>query len=362
MGIKVALVGMDSLTVPKWVVEELARNDINLVASECRTVSEVMDIAAAADVVWVLGGNPVLHQVDLSQLPRCRAILRTGAGTDNIPEGQALDAGILVATTPGAGTSAVAEHVVALILDQLRQVTAQDRLVRRGFWNRDAAYPRWRLEGEVLGLIGCGRIPRALIRKLQGFDMSIMVFDPYVEDRVLLDLGVTRATLHTVLRSARVVSLHCPLSQETFHLIGESELRMMRPDAILINVARGSVVDELALIRALKEGWIASAGLDVFETEPLASASELIKLTNTVLTPHIAGYSDDFIEESWRLSVEALIDLALGRLPEWYLAPDGRSQRTVWRPKGDRARFGLAESGADGHQSGTTGVSGDMCV
>jgi D-3-phosphoglycerate dehydrogenase / 2-oxoglutarate reductase len=362
MGIKVALVGMDHLVVPRWVDDELARNDVSLVAKECRTASEVIDIAADADVVWVLGGNPVLHKVDLYELPRCRAILRTGAGTDNIPEGRALEAGILIATTPSAGTSAVAEHVVALILDQLRQVTAQDHLIRRGTWDRDAAYPRWRLEGQVLGLIGCGRIARALIRKLQGFELSIMAFDPYVDDRVLLDLGVTPATLHAVLRSARVVSLHCPLSQETFHLIGESELRLMRPDAILINVARGSVVDEVALIRALKEGWITSAGLDVFATEPLGSASELLNLPNTVLTPHIGGYSDDFVEESWRLSVEVLIDLSLGQVPASYVAPNDGSQRALWRPKTDGARFGLAVSGSDGHQSGTAGMSGDMCV
>jgi D-3-phosphoglycerate dehydrogenase / 2-oxoglutarate reductase len=331
--VKVALVAMDDQAVPAWVESELAGNDVKLVALECQSASSVLDVAADADIVWVLGGNPVLHQVSLDDLPRCRAILRTGAGTDNIPERRALDAGILIVTTPSAGTSAVAEHALALILDQLRQLTAHDRLVRRGIWDREEAYPRWRLEGQVLGLVGCGRTARALARKLRGFEVSIIAFDPHVDDRSMIDLGVTPASLDTVLRSARVISLHCPLTPETFHIIGERELHLMRPDAILVNIARGPLIDELALTRALREGWIASAGLDVFEAEPISSESPLLALPNTVLTPHIGGYSADFFEESWRLSVEALVELALGHLPDSYVAPDGGSHRADWLPK-----------------------------
>jgi D-3-phosphoglycerate dehydrogenase / 2-oxoglutarate reductase len=312
---KVALVALDGQTVPGWVAADLAIKGIDLVVHECLTDEDLARWAADADVVWVFGGSRVLTARNLGLLARCGAIVRTGSGTDNVPVEAATQAGIVVANTPEALTEAVSDHAIALLFALLRQVAVQDRAVRGGTWDRGRAWPRWPLRGRTLGLVGFGRIAQALVRKLSGFEMTALAYDPLVTADVLAQHGARAADLDQVLAQSDVVSLHCPLTPETHHLIDERALRRMKPAAVLINTARGPVVDERALVRALAEGWIAAAGLDVFEHEPLDPASPLVRLDNVVLTPHIAGYSSEYLESSWRLSVDTVVALAEGRRP-----------------------------------------------
>lgn len=312
-----ALVAMDGQAIPPWVAQELADNGITLVSGECSTGADLIKLAADADVVWVFGGSTVLTADCLPSLPKCLAILRTGNGTDNIPLAAATAAGIVVAITPQAGGDAVADHTLALILAVLRQVTSQDRLVRAGVWDRDRAWPRAQLRGETLGLIGFGSIARAIARRIVGFDLSILAYDPFVLQDVFERHGVAQRSLDGVMSSSRIVSLHCPLTEDTYHLIGRRELRLMRPDAILVNTARGAVVDEEALYHALSERWISGAGLDVMESEPPDPENPILTLENVIVTPHIAAYSDAFWPESWRQSVEAIVNLAQGRWPDF---------------------------------------------
>lgn len=145
--------------------------------------------------------------------------------------------------------------------------------------------------------------------------MKILVHDPYVGDETLKALGATASTLPELLTGSDYVSLHCPLTPQTRHLIGERELRQMKPTAILLNTARGPVIDEVALVRALCEGWIGGAGLDVFENEPPAPDNPLLGLDNVVLTPHIGGYSVNGVESKWRLSVETVLAFARRQPP-----------------------------------------------
>lgn len=319
---KAALVALDGDTVPDWVVLRLAENDVGLVVRDCRTSAELVEVAGDADLVWIFGGGTIVSADTLPELRRCQAILRTGTGTDNVPVAEATAAGIVVATTPGAGTDAVADHAAALIMAVLRQIAVQDRLVRSGVWDRDRAWPHWRLQDQSLGLIGFGAIARRLAAKVRGFDVSIVACDPFVDDTDFPRFGARRGSLDEVLSTAKIVSLHCPLSVETYHLIGEAELRAMRSDAILINTARGPLVDESALFSALTQGWISGAGLDVLEHEPARPDNPLLSLDNVVITPHIAGYSDSFYEDSWKLSVETVIDIARGRWPRSYVNRD----------------------------------------
>ncbi len=311
-----ALVAMDGLVVPDWAVQELSESGIDLVAAECSGPDEVVELARDADVVWVFGGSRAVTAECLPLLTRCSAILRTGSGADNIPLAEATAAGIVVATTPEAGSQSVAEHAVALMLAAARQIATHDRLVREGTWDRDAAWPRGPLRGQVVGLVGFGLIARALARTLRGFEVSCIAYDPFVGDEAFAAHHVQRRTLAEVLTDSRVVSLHVPLTDQTHHLIGEAELRSMRSDAILVNTGRGSLVNEPALCRALSEGWISAAGLDVLEREPMERANPLLTLDNVIITPHIAALSDTYTEESWRLSVETLVDLAQGRWPD----------------------------------------------
>lgn len=346
---KVALVALDGQFVPDWATRQLAGNDIDLVINECTTTAELVALAGDADVVWIFGGSTIVTADSLPDLPRCLAILRTGTGTDNVPLNEATAAGIVVAITPEAGGDAVAEHTVALILAILRQVAVQDRLVRGGVWDRYRAWPRWQLRNHTLGVVGFGSIARSLVHKLQGFEMSVVAYDPFVGPEVFAQYGVRQASLLQVMEMADVVSLHCPLTPETFHLIGERELRAMRSDSILVNTARGPLVDEAALCRALTEGWIGGAGIDVLETEPTDPANPLLRLDNVIITPHIAGYSDTFLAESWRLSVETVIDLSQGRWPKVWANRDVVPRRPLSTPLNGTASprdpVGLSDSG-----------------
>ena len=318
---KVAMVHMDPEELPEWVPETMASHNIEFVFEECETHAQLVSCAGDADVVWIFGGSHIVTADNVADLQRCGALIRTGSGTDNIPIEAATAHGIIVANTPEAFNDGVSDHTIGLLLAVVRQIALQDRNVRAGTWDRYAGFPGWHLQGQTLGLIGFGHIARLVTRKLSGFEMTVLAHDPFVSAELMADHGVQAASMEEVLSGSDFVSLHCPLLDTTHKLIGERELRLMKPRAILINTSRGPVVDEAALFRALTEGWIAAAGLDVLVQEPPESDNPLFSLDNVVLTPHIAGYSDESLDNSWRLSVETVLDLAQGRWPRSYVNP-----------------------------------------
>ena len=184
-------------------------------------------------------------------------------------------------------------------------------------WDRDRAWPDWHLAGQTLGLIGFGRIARLVARKASALDLKTIACDPAVDKPVMAEQGVEKVGRDELLDRSDFVSVHVPLLETSRHLIGERELRRMRPRAVLINTSRGAVIDQQALVRALTQGWIAAAGLDVLETEPPEPNDPLLFLDNVVLTPHIAGYSDIFRDAFWAHSVKTLIALAENGRPIW---------------------------------------------
>ena len=319
---KVALVALDGHEVPKSVYEQFERAGVQLVVKSCSTRQELAKYAGDADVVWLFGGGHVVTAENLAVLPRCGAIIRTGSGTDNVPVDAATRLGIVVANTPDALTDAVSDHTIALLFAVVRQVAVQDRAVRGGTWDRYLAWPNQRVRGKTLGLVAFGRIAQMVAQKMKGFEPRLLAYDPYVSPQTLARHGARAATLDELLEQSDFVSLHCPLSKETTRLIGERQLRRMKPTAVLINTARGPIVDEAALARALTEGWIAGAGLDVLEKEPPDPANPLLRLNNVVITPHIAAYSDEYVDASWQFSTEAALDLARGRWPRSYVNRD----------------------------------------
>lgn len=312
---KVALISLDGQSLPNAVVQELAHAGIDLSVSECANRADLAAHASDADVVWLFGGSRVLHDGNLAALDRCWAILRTGSGTDNVPVDEATARGILVANTPAAFSDGVSDHVIGLLFAVVRRLAALDRSMRAGRWEQATAVPLNSVEGRTLGLVGFGHVGQLLVRKLRGFEMRVLAHDPYARPETLAAHGVESADLARVFSESDFVSLHCPLTPETHHLVGEEQLRLMKPSAILINTARGPVVDEPALIRALREGRLAAAGLDVFESEPPAADNPLLKMDNVVVTPHGAGYSVNGVELRWRHSIAALAALAARRWP-----------------------------------------------
>jgi len=323
---EVALVGLDSQAVPDSVVSGLAEQAINLVVHECGNRKELAEWAGDADIVWVFGSSRCLHgqmsPEELSILPKCGAIIRTGSGTDNVPVKAATKLGIVVANTPDALNDAVSDHAIGLLFAVIRQIALQDRNVRNGIWDRTRGYPNWHLTGQTLGLVGFGRIARTVVKKLAGFQMTNLAYDPFVLPEVFAKHSARSVSLDELFRRSDFVSIHCPLTQETRHLIGKAEFEKMKREAILINTSRGPVIDESALIAALKSGQIAGTGLDVLETEPPDFDNPLLEFDQVVMTPHLGGYSDQYLPNCWRLSMETAIDLRKGKWPRSCVNPE----------------------------------------
>jgi D-3-phosphoglycerate dehydrogenase len=301
------------------VTHEFTEQDIDFVVQECTTREMLEAVAGDADVVWVFGSHNCIYPENFDVIPACGAIIRTGSGTDNIPVQEATRRGIIVANTPEATTDGVSDHAIALLLAVIRQVAVQDRAVRQGKWDRNFARPNQHLTGQTLGLVGFGRIPQAVNRKLRGYELQVLAYDPYVISERMAEQNVRAVSLDELLAESDFVSVHTPLGEETYHLIDEHALRRMKPRAIVINTSRGPVIDEHALVRALTEGWIAAAGLDVLEQEPPDPANPLFQLDNVVITPHIAAYTDEQLKLSWELSVESAIAMANGKWPRSYV-------------------------------------------
>lgn len=260
----------------------------------------------------IVSTDPFTAEV-LAEAPELRVIARVGVGFDSIDIAAASACGVYVATAPGGNERVVADHTVGLMLALLRRIPELDRDMRNGGWNRTGRYLPRELSGLTVGLVGYGTIGRFIAERLRGFDVELLVHDPA--------LGDDSTPLESLLGASHVVSLHCPLLPSTHHLIDAVALAHMRPDAILVNAARGPIVDEAALVEALRSGVIAGAALDVYETEPPRD-SPLFALDNVVVSPHNAGMSEASVETMLRVATRAVIDGAAGRAPAHLVNPD----------------------------------------
>lgn len=323
---KIALVALNEQRVPAFVTETLERENITLVVRECVTRHDLAACASDADIVWSFGDCVALTAENLEVLVKCGALIRSGSGVDKIPVDAATALGIPVINTPAAVADAVSDHAIALLFAVVRQVAARDREIRAGVWHRNLPALRWHLTRQTLGLIGFGNIAQNVARKLSGFEMQLLVFDPYANAEALGVYNARSVDLDTLLSESDFVSIHCALTPETHHLVGTRQFERMKTNAVLINTARGPIVDELALYQALRNGRIAGAGLDVFDPEPPAMDNPLLQLPTVIATPHIGGYSDNSLEIAWRMSLEAALDLTHGQMPRSVVNRDVKSR------------------------------------
>jgi len=280
-----------------------------------------------ADVVLV-SAAPITRRV-MESLPRCRGVVRYGVGVDNVDVAAATDLGIVVAHVLDFCTEEVANHALLFLLAWAKKLLPLDRRLRDGRWGAfpPAEFPT--IYGQTLGIVGLGEIGRSLAGKARALGMEVIACDPYVKEGGG-PLPARLVALEDLLRQSDYVSLNLPLTQETFHLIGERELALMKPTSVLINTARGPVVDEAALVSALRERRIAGAGLDVFEVEPLPASSPLLELDNVILTPHTAGISEKSARKVRTEVGKAAADLLAGRWPR-YVANRGVKPRVPLR-------------------------------
>jgi len=295
--------------LPPWVAPAAAAAGLQLTVHRCETPEELLEHGAEAAILWTVGANTCLTAELLPHLPRCRALLRSGSGLDDLPVAAARARGLIVANTPEAIAETVAEHTVGLLLALVRQVPRFDRSVRDGFWASGPDPGLRHLTGQTLGLVGFGLIARHVVRLLQGFRLRVLAFDPRVPADVLAAHGAEHVSFDTLLRTSDIVSLHCPLTPETRGLIGTEALAAMKHGALLVNTSRGGVVDEAALLEALPTGRPAGAALDVLEQEPPPADHPLLALPQVILSPHLAAFSDLFEERFWRASLAKLGEL-----------------------------------------------------
>jgi D-3-phosphoglycerate dehydrogenase len=256
---------------------------------------------------------------------RCQGLVSFGHGFDHLDVDAATANGVILANTASFGTEEVSNHALMLLLACARKLVLHDRLVRRGAWTRKHLAPMGHIAGQVLGLIGLGHIGRALVRKARALGLRVIAYDPYVSSWDAKEYGVEMApSVDEVCRQADYVSLHVPLGPATRHLISRRQLELMKPTAYLINCARGGVVDEAALVEALRGGRIAGAGLDVFEQEPPRPDNPLLLLENVTLTNHYASYSEAAWERAETQLGEEAVRIATGMWPMSLINPGVR--------------------------------------
>lgn len=275
---------------------ELAGVGARLEVWNLKTEKEAEEALEHADGILV-NLFPLTARV-ISALAKCRVICRYGVGVDNVDVEAATRKGIWVARVPDYCVEEVSDHALALLLGCARRLAYKDRKIREGLWNLHGNLPCHRMAGGTLGIVGFGRIGRRLCGKVAGLGLArVLVCDPYVDASIVEGAGGVRVDLDTLARESDYISLHVPLTEETRGMIGERELAMMKRTAILVNTARGQVLDERAAAAALKEGRVAGAGLDVFESEPLPAASPLRECDTVIVSDHAAWYSEESIVE-----------------------------------------------------------------
>ena len=290
--------------------------------------------ARDADAVYAKGMRFTKKVIE--GLEKCRLIALASVGVDSVDVAAATARGIPVTNCPHTFIEEVAEHAMALLLAGHRRVVEQDRMVREGRWNegRPALLKIPRVMGLTLGFIAFGHVARAVAMRAKPFGLRMMAYDPYIEELVMVEHGVIPASFEEVLRESDFVSMHAPATPEAEGMFTEKHFRMMKPSAIFINTGRGPTVQEAGLIKALEEGWIAHAALDVLEQEPPGDNNPLLKMRNVTLSPHNASASSRFDPARKRHAGRELALVLSGRWPMSCVNPAVlmRSDLRRWQP------------------------------
>jgi D-3-phosphoglycerate dehydrogenase len=288
-------------------VEMLTSAGIHVDSKPAITAEELERSVASYNILLVRGRTKVTARVIELGSPNLKIVGRAGVGLDNIDLEAAARHGVKVLNTPEAPTNAVAELVIGMMICLARNIPAADRVVRSGGWPKHAGMGL-ELAGKTLGVVGFGRIGRRVAEIAHAIGMTVQAYDIIeIPTQVLEKTRTKLVDLETILKTSDFITLHVPLTKETYHMLDASKLRMIRPTSYLINVSRGAVVDEEALYDALAQGWIAGAGLDVFEHEP-PTGSKLLSLDNVVLTPHIGAQTREAQEAAATMLAGKILD------------------------------------------------------
>lgn len=277
---------------------------------------EVAETCADADGI-IVNLAPINSKV-IAALKKCRVISRYGVGYDNVAVAEATARKIWVANVSDYCAEDVSDQAFALFLSCVRKVALRDRQLRAGIWKTQADGPQWRIKGKTFVFFGFGQIARIFYRKLSGFQLGcVLVFDPFLDEAAVRSAGAEKVDWETALREGDFFSIHMPLNDKTRGLFNEEVFKKMKKTAIVINTSRGPIIDERALHKALAERWINSAGLDVFETEPIKPDNPLLKLDNITVSGHSGWYTEEAQSELKRKAAENVRDVLSGGKPKY---------------------------------------------
>lgn len=302
--------------IERAIVEDAG---LRLIAAQCKTEDDVIEAARDADAVIAQYATVGARAIDA--FTRCRVIARYGTGVDIVDVGAATRRGILVTNVPNDWCqNEVADHAMALLLAAARKICTYDRETRAGVWRWQSGQPIHRMQGHTLGLLSFGAIAQAVAARATAFGMRVTAHDPYMSPGDVAAHGASPVSFDDLIENADYLVIQAPLTEETYHRIGEPELRRMKPTLILVNTARGPIINDDALYRALEEGWIAGAGLDDIEEEPAKQrdwkpANPLFGLDNVVITPHAAYYSEESIRTVRDFAAHEAVRVLAGQPP-----------------------------------------------
>ncbi|MFH0871490.1 MAG: C-terminal binding protein [bacterium] len=279
-------------------------------------------IAAAKDADVVLNILPKVQRRAIESFERCKLITRMGIGYDEVDVEAATEKGIMVCNVADYCQDEVSDHALTLLLCAVRKVKTFDENMRKGKWGFRHVRPIHEIRGKTLGLVAFGKIPRCLAPKAQGLGLKVIAYDPYLYDDIFAKWDVERRLdLDVLMAESDFVSIHAPFSRETKGMIGEAEFRQMKPTAYFVNTSRGPVVNEEALLKALHEGWIAGAALDVMVEEPLPTTSPLMQAPNLILTPHASWYTERAVGAVVQNAMADVVRALQGKRPKNLVNP-----------------------------------------
>jgi D-3-phosphoglycerate dehydrogenase / 2-oxoglutarate reductase len=315
------LVGVSDSVFPNL---DPAREVLSRIGAELRLAKEptpesILGVARDADALLATYAKITAEMIP--QMKRCRIISRFGIGVDNVDVAAATQAGIVVTKVPDYCIDEVSDHTLALLLALVRKIPSSNARTHAGRWEMQAVVPIHRLRGSILGLVGFGRIPQLVAPKAQAFGIKVVAYDPYIAEEVFTRAQVEKVEFAELLGRSDYISIHSPLVPETRHLFNADVFRQMKATAYLVNTARGPIVDEEALAKALDAKQLAGAGLDVLSEEP-PSGSPLFGRDNVILTPHTSFYS-----------VESLVDLQVKAAQEVVRVFNGEMPRNPVNPE-----------------------------
>jgi D-3-phosphoglycerate dehydrogenase len=270
----------------------------------------------------VLLADTSVVQETLRGADRLAHVARLGVGFDDLDVAGCTEHGIVITNSPDGVRRPMAVSAMLLVLALAHRLLIKDRLTRSGGWADQWGYLGTGVTGLTLGLVGAGNIGQEICRLAKAFDLETIAFDPYVDDATAAEVGFRLVELETVMSQADFVCVSCPLTDETRHLIDAARLAQMKPTAFLVNLARGPIVDEQALLAALREGRIQGAGLDVYEQEPVDPGNPLLSLDNVIVTPHSIGHTDELFRSCGRSGCLSILAFARGEAPRNVVNPD----------------------------------------